>query len=363
MKSLVQTLLFTTATCATIQTRESNSGCCFQLASVGKVNETVLEDHVGDLLLGGTFQQGGFCLDKTTKTIQDGLKHNCFMRAPDYQFECYQGAVGTTAFSVTSPKPDGKNYLTYDNGPGTFYACQMGTDQTYDIYSSERTDKNGCVPVALALTNETPECGAGGNTSNATVTKRCQADRPTKPLRRQASPSACSIAASAPSLSPKQLRPGNSSALGGANAAQARITPESSTIFDYTIPKDFLPKDAAKSSLCALQFRMPVCTALPKGYPCYSFSGLEQEVLSNSGMAFHLEADDGNAPWNSTEVHQVFPGDNTTIGVFECGQIADRKMSWHVSSVREFVLEFLQAGVGQGAEFQDGIGAWIVPCQ
>ncbi|KAI1204643.1 uncharacterized protein F4807DRAFT_446175 [Annulohypoxylon truncatum] len=358
MKSLAQTLLFTTAACATIRSRQSNSGCCFQLASVGKVNETVLEDHVGDLILGGTFQQGGFCLDKTTKTIQDGLKHNCFMRVPDYQFECYQGAVGTTAFDVTKPKADGKDYLTYDNGPGTFYACPVpsgaGNEQTYDIYSSEKTDKNGCVPVALALTNETPECAASSNASNATQTQ---------PQQRQTPSQACSVAASAPSLSPYKLRPGNSSVAGGANAAEAAITPGSSTIFDYTISEDFLSKGASKSSLCALQFRMPVCTSLPKGYPCYSFSGLEQEYLSDSGMTFHLEADDGNAPWNSTEVHQVFPGENTTIGVFECGQKADRKMSWHVSSVREFALEFLQAGVGQNAEFQDGVGAWIVPCQ
>ncbi|KAI1462650.1 hypothetical protein F4805DRAFT_452475 [Annulohypoxylon moriforme] len=355
MKSLVQTLLFTTATCATIRSRQTSGQCCFQLASVGKVNETVLEDHVGDLVLGGTFQQGGFCLDKTAKTIQDGLKHNCFMRAPDYQFECYQGAVGTTAFEVTKPKPDGKYYLTYDNGPGTFYACPIpsgaGNEQTYDIYSSEKANKDGCVPVALALTNETPECATSSEASNAT---------PTQPQQRQTSSQACSVAASAPSLSPSKLRSGNSSAAGGANA---KITPIDSTIFDYTIPKDFLSKGSSKSSLCALQFRMPVCTSLPKGYPCYSFSGLEQEYLSDSGMAFHLEADDGNVPWNSTEVHQVFPGDNTTIGVFECGQKDDRKMSWHVSSVREFALEFLQAGVGEDAEFQDGIGAWIVPCQ
>ncbi|KAI0885450.1 uncharacterized protein GGS22DRAFT_129363 [Annulohypoxylon maeteangense] len=353
MKSLVQTLLFTTATCATIRSRQTDGQCCFQLASVGKVNETVLEDHVGDLLLGGTFQQGGFCLDKTAKTIQDSLKHNCFMRSPDYQFECYQGAVGTTAFEVTKPQADGKYYLTYDNGPGTFYACPIpsgtGNEQTYDIYSSEKANKDGCVPVALALTNETPECATSSVAGDAT---------PTQPQQRETSSQTCSIAASAPSLSPYKLKTGNSS-----TSAEAKITPINSTIFDYTIPKDFLSKTDSKSSLCALQFRMPVCTSLPKGYPCYSFSGLEQEYLSDSGMAFHLESDDGNASWNSTEVHQVFPGDNTIIGTFECGEKADRKMSWHVSSVREFALEFLQAGVGENAEFQDGIGAWIVPCQ
>ncbi|KAI1091306.1 hypothetical protein F5B19DRAFT_493535 [Rostrohypoxylon terebratum] len=363
MKSLAQALLLTTATCATIRSRQTDGQCCFQLASVGKVNETVLEDHVGDLILGGTFQQGGFCLDKTTKTIQDSLKHNCFMRAPDYQFECYQGAVGTTAFDVTKPSADGRYYLSYDNGPGTFYACPIpsgsGNEQTYDIYSSEKANKDGCVQVALALTGETPECASSGNSSN---TNNATAPTSTQPTPRQTSSQVCSIAASAPSLAPSKLQSDNSSTTGGASA-QATIIPGISTTFNYTIPKDFLSNSSSKSSLCALQFRMPVCTELPKGYPCYDFSGMEQEYLSDSGMEFHLETDDGNATWNNSELHQVFPGDNTTIGVFECGQKADRKMSWHVSSVREFALEYLQAGVGQDAQFKDGIGAWIVPCQ
>ncbi|KAF3058397.1 putative gpi anchored cell wall protein [Daldinia childiae] len=337
MISFVQTLLFTTAVGAALRSRQVNDGCCFQLASVGMVNETVLEDHVGDLLLGGTFQQGGFCLDKTTKTIQDSLGHNCFMRGPDYQFECYQGAVGTTAFDIAPPKADGKSRLTYDNDSGVFYACPIDSE-SYDIYSSDKADKTG--------------------TPNPTVTTR------------QSSPQKCAIDPSAPSLAPYQLRHGNSSVPSGSNdtSAEVLISRNYSTMFDYDIPSTFPPANTAgKSSLCALQFRMPVCTSLPKGYPCYSFSGLEQEVLSNSGMTFHLVDDDGNATWNSTELHQVFPGENTTIGTFECGQAAgydeSRKMSWHVSSVRDFSLEFLQAGVGQSAQFQNGIGAWIVPCQ
>lgn len=112
---------------------------------------------------------------------------------------------------------------------------------------------------------------------------------------------------------------------------------------------------------------MPVCTELPKGYPCYRFSGLEQEVLADSGMNFDLIFDDDHADWNGTTLQQVFPGENTTLGTFECGapkgSYDERKMSWNVSSVREFGLEFLHAGIGDDAKFQDGIGAWIVPCQ
>ncbi|KAI0108428.1 hypothetical protein F4814DRAFT_427917 [Daldinia grandis] len=371
MISFVQSLLFTTAAGVALRQRQANDGCCFQLASVGMVNETVLEDHVGDLLLGGTFQQGGFCLDKTTKTIQDSLGHNCFMRAPDYQFECYQGAVGTTAFDIAPPEADGKSHLTYDNSSGVFYACPIDSE-SYDIYSADKADKTGCVSVVLALVDETAACSA--TASNSTLSIRSKTPRhiarPTRLLRRQSSPQKCTIDPSAPSLAPYQLHHGNSSVPSASNdtSAEVIISRNYSTVFDYIVPNTFPSTNAAgESSLCALQFRMPVCTSLPKGYPCYSFSGLEQEVLSNSGMTFHLVDDDGNATWNSTELHQVFPGENTTIGTFECGQADDygnsREMSWHVSSVRDFSLEFLQAGVGQSAQFQNGVGAWVVPCQ
>ncbi|KAI1380654.1 hypothetical protein F4677DRAFT_404180 [Hypoxylon crocopeplum] len=373
MNSLARALLFTTAICATLRPRQSNDGCCFQLASVGMVNETVLENHVGDLILGGSFQQGGFCLNMTAKAIQDSLGHNCFMRGPDYQFECYQGAVGTTAFNIAPKREDGKSYLTYDNGPGVFYACPIGSasEPVYDIYS-DKTNKAECLSIALALVDQTSACSA--NTPSSTITMASSATvQPTQSLpqvQSQASTPTCSVPTAAPSLAPFRLRPGNSSALYRSNdTAEAAITPQNSTIFDYIIPSNFFPAGTvANSSLCALQFRMPVCTSLPDGYPCYSFSGLEQEVLANSGMAFHLVADGGDVAWNSTEVHQVFPGDNTIIGTFDCGRPvgsygAVRKMSWQVSSVRDFVLEFLQAGIGQDAEFQDGIGAWIVPCQ
>ncbi|KAI2625689.1 hypothetical protein GGR54DRAFT_637469 [Hypoxylon sp. NC1633] len=367
MKLFAQALLFTTAACATLRPRQGNDGCCFQLASVGTVNETVLENHVGDLLLGGSFQQGGFCLDKTTQTIKDSLRHNCFMRAPDYQFECYQGAVGTTVFDIAPPAADGTSYLTYDGGPGVFYACPIGsgTEQTYDIFS-DKTGKTGCLSIALALVGQTAACSAG----STTIRKRSTAVKPTRPSQRQASSPTCSVLPSAPSVAPFRLSPGNSSAPGVTNnTAEAMISLSYSTLFDYSIPNTFFQAGtAANSSLCALQFRMPVCTSLPEGYPCYSFSGLEQEVLANSGMAFHLMADDGDAVWNSTEVHQVFPGENTIIGTFDCATPVGaystaRKMSWHVSSVRDFALEFLQAGVGKDAPFQDGIGAWVVPCQ
>ncbi|KAI5926930.1 hypothetical protein F4810DRAFT_417250 [Camillea tinctor] len=416
MKPFAIALLLSSASAASLRLRQSNAGCCFKLASVGVVNKTVTEDHVGDLLLGGAFQQGGFCLDTTTKTIKDGLKHNCFMRAPGYQFECYAGIVGPTAFEVTPPKEDGKRYLAYDGGPGVFYACPVGSgsDTYYDIYSEGKADKAGCLPISLALSNETPECSAAGGSSSVAVSQPTSVSRRTsqpvsvQPLptstrtvvlpvdtqssqiggtsstaspavKKPQSPAAeptisspvCSVPASAPSIAPFRVGYADPSSPDGIKdtMGEVSISSTNSTIMQYVIPNEFLRprKRDVGASQCALQFRMPVCTSLQEGYPCYLFSGLEQEMLSNSGMTFNLTLDNDDSTWDGAALHQVFPGENTILGTFECGSdrsdgFGGRKMQWLVSSVRDFNLEFLHAGVGDNPQFTDGIGAWIVPC-
>ncbi|TGJ88724.1 hypothetical protein E0Z10_g97 [Xylaria hypoxylon] len=408
-----------------IRPRQTSSSCCFGLRSVGIVDKEVKEDHLGDLSLGGPFQQGGFCFDRSTKTIKDGLNHGCFMRAPAEQFQCYAGLIGATAFDISPPGLNGKSYLKYDNGPGTFWACPVGTgdDRYYYIFSSSKPDTTGCVSVALALDNLSAGCASASNATVATPTSSVRQSvtshwstqaRERQPSvntvtastmsgysqvpgaglwsivspRESASTGAvskassatishtakssqvCSISPSAPSIAPIKLGSFDKSAPDGVkdSSTEALITSHNSTVLLYSIPSSFLtPVSDAKVSLCALQFRMPVCTELPKGYPCYSFSGLEQEFLANSGMNFDLILDEGKAAWNGTVLHQVVPGENTILGTFECGtpkgSYYSRKMSWHISSIRNFSLEFLHAGVGSDAEFQDGIGAWIVPCQ
>ncbi|KAI1501904.1 hypothetical protein F5X99DRAFT_427954 [Biscogniauxia marginata] len=421
MKSLALALLLSPVTGALLRPRQITSGCCFQLASVGVVNKTVTEDHVGELLLGGAFQQGGFCLDKSTKTIKDGLKHNCFMRSPTHQFQCFAGIVGATAFDIAPPKEDGRYSLTYDGSPGVFYACPVGSSANayYDIYSEKKADKTGCVPVALELSNETPECAGGNPIVSSSISTGTAAPQQNSKVRRTSqvilaeptpvmtrtvvlpaythssevdtlsstvpttvkspqSPAAepstasqvCSVSPSSPSIAPFRVGYPDPSSPDGIKdtSGEASISPVNSTILQYAIPNTFSPPRAdIKASLCALQFRMPVCTTLPDGYPCYTFSGLEQEVLSNSGMTFNLTLDDADATWDGAALHQVFPGENTILGTFECGSDGKgghggRKMQWLVSSVRDFSLEFFHAGVGESPEFDDGIGAWIVPC-
>ncbi|RWA11077.1 hypothetical protein EKO27_g4018 [Xylaria grammica] len=408
-----------------IHPRQGDSSCCFGLSADGAIQGEIKEDHIGELSLGGPFQQGGFCYDGSAKTIKDGLTHGCFMRGPTEQFQCYAGLVGATAFDFTSPGKNGKSYLTYDGSQTTFWACPVGSgnDKYYYLYSSKKPDTKGCVSISLVLHNPSAGCASVHNATVVTPTpivrRGVASHRSTKVRKRQSpvntattsimsgysrvpdaglwssvsprvsastgavlkagsatvSPTAessqiCSVSPSAPSLAPVKLGSLDNSAPDGIkdSSGEASITSQNSTVFLYNISSSFLSLVSdEKTPLCALQFRMPVCTELPKDYPCYSFSGLEQEFLANSGMNFDLILDDDQAPWNGTMLHQVVPGKNTILGTFECGtpkgSDSTRKMSWHISSVRNFSLEFLHAGVGNDAKFQDGIGAWIVPCQ
>jgi len=396
-----------------LRPRQGADACCFGLESVGIIDEEVNESHVGGLSLGGAFQKGGFCIDKSTKKIQDTLNHGCFMRAPDEQFRCYAGLAGDREFDIEPAGSNGRLYLSYDNGQGNFWACPVGSgaDKYYNLFSASKANTTGCASVALSLYNTSPACSA--YPSNATVgairtglkprirfgNRKPTPKTPRAPTRQDydhvpgaglwlGTPSSsgigpeaaatsagkasqsCSVSSSAPSIAPIKLGSTDESAPDGIKDShgEASITYLNSTIFSYFIPNSFMPEMSNRSApLCALQFRMPTCTQLPDGYPCYSFSGLEQEYLSHSGMNFDLILDDGQAPWNKTELHQVTPTENSILGTFECGRLegsyGGRKMSWNVSSVHNFGLEFLQAGVGNGTKFQDGIGAWIVPCQ
>ncbi|KAI1850538.1 hypothetical protein JX266_003820 [Neoarthrinium moseri] len=410
--SLVTILFSGTVTAAAVCERQESQGCCFHLESVGSVNETVEENHTGRILLGGSFQQGGFCLNPSNGTLKDAIGNNCFMRAPNYEFQCYQGALSTTFFMLSAGS-DGKTKLLYDETPGTFFACPTGSSNqdVYSLFPLWKNDTTGCVEITLALTNQTAECAAQGGspvtgsttalptteltvptetgskvpiiqygsgasdssigqgstrtTDASSTTKSTSAPEPPSSSNPSNSSQACSVASSAPSIAPRKLGFPQDNAPDGIHdtSLDASITPVNSTIFQYTIPRSFATKS---TQLCALQFRLPFCSDLPSGYPCFHFSGSEQETLSNSGMVFSLVSDDGRTTWNNSALHQVHPGDKKVFGTFECGTASagygERKITWLASSVRNFALEFQQAGVGSSPEFVDGVGAWVVQC-
>jgi hypothetical protein len=148
------------------------------------------------------------------------------------------------------------------------------------------------------------------------------------------------------------------------------ITADTSALLDYAIPATFAPQ----SRLCALQFRMPFCTELAPGYPCYgySWSGTEWEQYSTGGVQLALKGDDevrGSMNWSYTAIHQMWPGEQVNWETFECRSLQgrasgrDRKVRWLATSAHQFRIEYTQAGVGPNPQWLDGVGLWIVPCR
>ena len=412
--SATSILLFHTVAAASLR-QQTTSSCCFQLSSVGDLNSAVEEDHAGDLLAGGEFQDARFCLDSGTSAITDNLGGTCLFKAPNQQFGCFKGRGPLVPFGI-APSMNERSYLTYGNGTKSFHACPAGSanDQSYYIYGDNKPDKTGCFEINLQLKNQTVGCHARNSTvintastitlqlmtMTSTPARRWETRiKPTNSLATQIDiaqavatsaseetsvPSqTCKIAPSAPSLPPVMVGNPDTKAPDGIrdSAAEVSISADNSTIFQYSIPASFVPANessgasGAQRRLCALQFRMPFCSDLPKGYPCYHFSGLEQEMLADSGMNFALATDDDDGAatvaWDDKKLHKITPGEDIIVGTFECGALPSndtpnvdggRKIVWRATSVRDFSLEFLQAGIGDRPRFQDGIGAWIVPC-
>lgn len=349
--------------------------CCFHLDSAGTVTEDVEEDHVGGLHLSGSFQDGAFCLEDGK--VQDSVDNQCFIQAPDYKFQCYQrGVVGDTTFAI-APIVNGSSKLVYDGGAGTYLACSHNNGETYEIFSTLKPNTTGCLEVSLVLSEQAGDCPTSSNTTaslpgNGGADSHCGGDvaigvQGSDPTDDTSQPSVCFVADSAPSLAPVKIGfPAKDASAGTQDTgAIASITAENSTVFHFSIPKDFA---SSGSKLCALQFRLPFCSALPADYPCFIFTGLEQESVSNSGMIFSRFGDDNNnnnklPSWNDTALQQVSPGDKNVLGTFACGDSAldSQDIAWLASSVRNFGLQFEQAGTGP-SEFKDGVGAFIVQC-
>ncbi|KAK9413111.1 hypothetical protein SUNI508_12096 [Seiridium unicorne] len=372
MKTPITTFLLSSGAISAAATlrhanRQASQGCCFQLDSSGTLNEDVEEDHTGHLDLGGTFQQGSFCLDGGK--VQDAVGNQCFMRSPNYQFQCYQkGVVGDTVFDIVSAD-NGTTKLVYNDGPGTYLACSSDGGESYEIYSTAKPDTTGCIEVSLVLSEQNGACFASNSTLETGANDACVDDVVAREAKRVQldvePPTTCSVSTSAPSLAPVKVGSPDKDATDGTHdtGVNASVTSTDSTIFHYAIPKDFAN---STKQLCALEFRLPICSNLPSGYPCFKFTGSEQESLSNSGMVFSQFGDDDELPgWNSTSLQQIYPGDKKVLGTFPCGApkygSGTRAVAWSASSVRDFGLEFEQAGVGP-SKFKDGVGAFIVQC-
>lgn len=292
-----------------------------------------------------------------------------------------EAAAAMTTTSSTSrrtslrrpvPTATGGSFTSFGNN--TFTAVINST--TVPVVSSFSTTVTSIPPLLFVPTTTTPEAGATSGTTSEDPTN-------TGPILTQA----CRVPTSAPSIAPWRItssRPGSNPTFG--NSAEVAITDTNSTVLEYVIPAGFgMPADdtsdadnnsssssgapLTSTGVCALQFRLPFCSDLPTGgYPCYGFSGTTHEVRNDAGFVLELLHNGGGISWDNQALHQVFPGKRTILGTFDCadiggGEVGDRTMSWLASSTNGFELEYLQAGVGDDAQFQNGVGAWIVACQ
>lgn len=382
--------------------------CCFQLASV---DQTVLEDNIGELRLGGVFQEGGFCLAPGgSGTLNDARGLNCFLRGPEFQFQCYQGARGFSVFNLTRGL-DGKTYLAV-NGSIEFLACPAGgsvpppapsdADPTqvvsYNIFSPDTSLRSDtCKPVVLALKNPTALCagiveaavGAGaGGSSPAEPAETSSPAGPAASLpptatsatstARVVTPTAypsgagrtCDVAASAPSVAPNLITVESLTAK--TNAFQ--VSPDFSasivaginaTRFTFQLPASNFY--SSPDATCALQLRLPPLESLPAGYPPYSAkSSSSTELPIQVELVEDTEARWG-ITWSDISPKRVTVGSASPqiLGTFRCGGHdptvkADRIMTWSVNALLGSSLTFTQAGGSNG--FKDGVGLFVVAC-
>ncbi|KAK7922974.1 hypothetical protein PG985_007045 [Apiospora marii] len=404
---------------AMMQPQQASSRCCFNLVRNGTLRETLRETQTGDLVLGGASQPVTLCIDESTGTISDPHGHPCSMEEPGHQFKCRPGAIVPSHFGLEHGSDTSNGLLTYDSGNAAFIACSTGPSDNNGrmVYSSSKVATSNCLEVALLAIDQTSGCfaprdqpvsapaairtttkttilgmastpsakahqvqGSSNTTtlsSSATVapTPSSVVNTTTLAVSRTtlvpsstsststATSASCSVADSAPSIAPVLIGFPSQDGISD-TSANASITPTNSTMFQYKIPSSFVP---AVGKMCALQFRLPICSTLPAGYPCFDFSGSEQEMLSGSGMVFSLTDGAGTISWNNSALQQVYPGTTPIFGTFDCNGLpadygGDRKISWLASSVNQFSLSFLQAGVGSASQYKDGVGAWIVAC-
>ncbi|KAI0141693.1 hypothetical protein GGR57DRAFT_401983 [Xylariaceae sp. FL1272] len=382
--------------------QHTDDPCCFGLTSLGLSRDAqVKQTSDGQLVLGGDYSQAGFCLEPSNNTILDGQGHSCSIDHDSRHFHCHAESTNATSFGLLPGVVHGEPFLMWL--PGTmqgdtlqgdnFWACPTGPlpDPYYNIYAGDKFDMEspdaGCLLMGLVLTEPTSTCEYSRNkTSNIFPrgsSKTSQASSAVSSV--EASPSAtCILSDSSPSVAPSAIGIWDHG-VSTESHHHVDITPRNYSEFAFSLSREFVEphqtynqsaNQSAESpdrqrTRCALEFRMPTCSQLPPGYPCYHFSGIEQEFLSNSGMNINLQlrmSFDGpdGSDWDNSTLHQVFPGDTTVIGTFDCTIAPEANDSvgyiqFEVFSVRGFSLSFEQAG-SHNYNFTDGIGMWVRRC-
>ncbi|KAJ5937513.1 hypothetical protein N7454_003855 [Penicillium verhagenii] len=119
-----------------------SDSCCFQITASGGESGSLGQLTDGQVRLGDTtLSAAEFCISNSIITDSEG--RGCVITTETTQFQCDQGATGTSGFTIAS-----SGLLSFD-GSSSFIACQTGEDNGSNIYTTNSTSVTECVSVKL----------------------------------------------------------------------------------------------------------------------------------------------------------------------------------------------------------------------
>ncbi|KAL0942846.1 uncharacterized protein CTRU02_200732 [Colletotrichum truncatum] len=341
--------------------------CCFALKAVhimdtGEVKDVgiVKQSTIGELRIGGPFQQGFFCVNPDDGAIKDGRDNTCFINQETQHFQCFRGLHGTNLFKFKElDLPNGAvvPLLTQD-GNESFFMCPTtrGVDpvsSTYNIFSASMPQRIDCTQIVLFQHQQTPDV--------------CHIDHDDHFLKflhkRRYSLSQehfCKAFSGNSPLSPL-IFPKNSAEVNWQYDSGFVTMPNPTNALnlhlEFHIPASYVPAvaDSAPGRMCALQFRMPVCPEAPAGYPCVG----EKDTFY---MLVRLSKD-SHASYNGSKMrihHTIRPGEKVTLFQFSCDvdiKKKNREITWHVIG-GHFKSRSPETTMGYDVLFDDEKGDW-----
>ena len=232
-----------------------------------------------------------FDLSTAGHALHDGMGGTCFLDDDTHEFLCSDAIdLPQTTWSFTATS-GGRRFLTAD-GEDAWVVCDVveEDEDSPRVYSGVQDDYDGCFEGRLWLSDYTaPSQSLGDNSLDLRLIEPEPSpvdDAPLIQARQTGSATpTCNVSPSGPSLAPAYVYtgPANQSLYNANTQNVAVVNQANSTLFGFTIGTDFPAADSHPHT-CALQFRFPYCSELPSGYPCYTYSGMEQEMTANSGI-------------------------------------------------------------------------------
>jgi hypothetical protein len=320
------------------------------MTAVGEPNGTIVEDTIGENRIGGGYPQGIYYMNG--HALFDSLNHNCLIDPSTFQFQCTQGVVGATNFTLAD---DGNLML---DASEKWFACPAagpGNDGSYNIFSDALQTTTGCESVTLRTGGFS--CSALGRPSSSSAAPTAIAT--TSPTSSIAAACPTDISAG-PYQFPHLIVPASPQSPDYAfgDSCSAYISSTNITLFNFDIPAA-----APYTGTCSLLFLFPYASDLAPSAGTYYFSGIEEEEGENGGLDFALLSGIANTattfastPAVATDYGktEIIPGNNYTIATFPCQ--SGKTVTYSVSSVANVELDYFQDSA------PSPIGVYLVPC-